>query len=654
MYLGLMAYPVCISVPENTVPPTDGEVYIKHVEFNGKDENDFCFEYRRLEKTLLFEFLSRLEDSPFPENLMAVSFNTRMVQNENNNFCSSVLKGSIFCEGQNYRFLGHSDSQLREKMCYLMRASEGEIHDLLARFGDFAKITDVGRRASRIGLLFVPFDHFLEVEEKDYVIERDVKGRFFGTAPRAFSNACGFMSPGLSTKARCQLGVNYPEPSVLQVSYQGFQGVLVLKEVFTSVPQVQFRKSMQKFSTPKKMREAIPFIGIVDHSTPYIKGYLDSRLIMFLATRGVSTDYLKTLQLGYLNLLKNMCDKSASGEYFCHLIGRHAPTDRDVLASWRQDEVEKMIEYVYDHGADSDEPQRRRVIRTRILVPKSSVVFGVCDPYNKLKSGECYFKPTQQDDEEFEVVVVAPYPCYHPGDIQVLKLTQENHEYENLKDCLVLPLNQRLQHAFEYSGASKFFVSWDKDLVTEKRNAKPNRYLPTQSNRFEAFKCWLQRKFRVKTKREDREEMIRYFANFTNDLPRRFGDVYMQFAETHGPFSSKCEELSKMHYQAANLMANRDDLSKRLAKFEKSTPTRPTTSVDSPSSERSPLLGAEEEEEENEDVAHRKPHRILTRFLRFWRHKRVPPMPPVWKEFDQRSEKFVEEFYETNMNERRS
>ena len=654
-----MAYPVCIPVPENTAPPTDGEVYIKHVEFFGTEENEVRFEYRKLEKSLLFEYLRR-KDTFSPDSLMAVSF---VVQNENNNFCEGILKKSFYCEGRYYRFLGHSNSQLREKKCFLMNASEHEIHEMLARFCDFVKITDVGKRAKRIGLLFDRFNHIQDLAEKDSKIEPDVKAGTFRIAPRPFTNSCGFMSSvssGFATKVRRQLDVKYPQPSAVQVIYQGFQGTLVLKDDPTNVHQVQFRKSMQKFDIPKvDMPKEIPFIGIVDYSRPHVNGYLDARLIMFLASRGVSPDYLKTLQMGYLDLLKKIPDDPASAEYFLRLTGRDAPNTRrgrmrEVL-TLRRDEIEEMIDHVYVHDAKDDEPPRRSVVRTRILVPKARVVFGVCDPYNKLENGECYFSPTLLDDEagEFaseEKVVVARYPCYHPGDIQVLKLTHKKLWYENLKDCLVLPVKDRSPHAFEYSGgdlcASKFFVSWDQHLVRNVKSVKPCCYSPslkeTISEAWATVRAKAKWKFRGyrERKKKSREELIEYFANFTDDLPSRIDQIYMKLASTHGPFSKECKQLSKMSYQATNLTVDRGVLLKKLKKFVKLDPTRSTSSaIASPSSDRTPLLGGQEEEEsrdgeENENVRFR---------LRSRRTPTVRSADEVRKEFDERAKRFVEE-----------
>lgn len=670
-----MAYPVCITVPENIAPPTDGE--IKHVEFFGKKEKDYRFKHRKLERTLLFEYLRRTNTNGFfPDNLMSVSFSAPIVQNESKEFCVDILKRSIFCKRRHYRFLGHSDSQFKEKKCYLMNASEDEIHDLLARFDDFVKITDVGKRAKRIGLLFVEFDHILDLAEEDYEVEPDVKGRFFVTKPRAFTNNCGFMSSGFTTEVRRQLGLSHPQPSAVQVNYQGFQGTLVLKDVPTKVPQVQLRKSMQKFSIPnEEMRQQIPFIGILDYSKPHINGYLDTRLILHLASRGVSTDYLQTLHKGYLDLLREIPDDLASAQYFLRLTGRDVgnirsgidrPT-REVLTTIKRKEIEEMIDRGYVLDAEDDESPRSLVVRPKILVPKARVVFGVCDPYNKLEKEQCYFKPTLLDDEDGEFtseerVVVARYPCYHPGDIQVLKLTHGNPGYESLKDCLVLPVQG---HAFESCGgdlgASKFFVSWDQQLAPN-GTVKPCSYSPTMKEKIS--EAWAKLRAKVKwlikgnreRKKRCRTELIEYFANFTDDLPHRIEKTYIKLAATHGPSSTQCKQLSKMSYQAANQTVERDVLSQNLAKFEKNGKKDPKTasSIEPSTSEESPLLRRGEEGEEepgdgNEDADDTRLEMTnpdgtaAVRFLRSSRLKMSQRLNEVLKEIDKRTKRFVGE-----------
>ncbi|EDO37749.1 predicted protein, partial [Nematostella vectensis] len=108
--------------------------------------------------------------------------------------------------------------------------------------------------------------------------------------------------------------------------------------------------------------------------------------------------------------------------------------------------------------------------RLRVLVPKSRMVFGVCDPYEVLRQGECYFRPSifDEDEGDFQAankVAVIRNPCYHPGDVRVLKLVRNKPELNHLRDCIVFPVRGRRPHALECSGADmdgdKFFVTWD-------------------------------------------------------------------------------------------------------------------------------------------------------------------------------------------------
>ena len=105
---------VCISIPEGTVPPNKD--FIKHVEFNGEDERDYSFAYKKLENTLFFKYLEGKESVSLYEHLMAVTFNTSMQEEANMKLCKDILKKGIFCDGNIFNFLGHSNSQLREKL----------------------------------------------------------------------------------------------------------------------------------------------------------------------------------------------------------------------------------------------------------------------------------------------------------------------------------------------------------------------------------------------------------------------------------------------------------------------------------------------------------------------------------------------------------
>lgn len=178
--------------------------------------------------------------------------------------------------------------------------------------------------------------------------------------------------------------------------------------------------------------------------------------------------------------------------------------------------------------------------------------------------------------------VVMRYPCYHPGDVRVLRMTKEKQGYENLRDCLVLPVKGPRPHAFECSGGdlsgNKLFVSWDDKLIPNKI-ASPCAYpLNSTPGGLKAavflpccvlFKSKLSPGWRA---REGRQEIREYFASFKDDLTVKIDTTYMKYAAAFGPSSKECRELSKMFYQATDLTQDRVALVKKWLKLEKAEP----------------------------------------------------------------------------------
>ena len=571
-----MAYHFCIDLSnaENAPTVTEGETCIYHVQFHGTGQNDYKVYREKLENTLLTKYLRKIEGTDFNQKLIKLTFDIKPA-NETNSFCKSVLERGIFCRQSSFFFLGHSDEQLRTKSCYMMRATQEEIHELLAKFGDFLEEKNVGRRASNIAMLFSPLNKVVPLAKKEYEVQPDITGGI--TRTYTFTDGCGFMSPEFSSKVQRIFELD-KQPSAVHVRYRGIEGMLVLKEDLTDV-KVQFHTSMQKFVTPgENMPEDLSFADAVDYSRPYVNGYLDTRMVMLLADRGVSSQNLHDLQKGYHELLEGMCKETA--EYFLRFKGEF-----------------RLLQDIQERGIDSTITERLKGLRkqeldemkkaayTRILVPESREVFAVCDPYNKLKYGECYFNPTMPEDDAKvfgagQKFVVTRSPCYHPGDLRVLKMTKDKKVYEKLRDCLVLPIEGRHPHALECFGGdmagNKFFVSWDKNLIpTEKET--PCDYSPTVaaqlreastksvSKALEKF-----RKGHTNKELKSREEMLEYFATFSDNIPRMIEGEYMKCATALCPSSSECRQLSKLLYKAASLT---EDSGKLRKEFEQMKPS---------------------------------------------------------------------------------
>jgi len=94
--------------------------------------------------------------------------------------------------------------------------------------------------------------------------------------------------------------------------------------------------------------------------------------------------------------------------------------------------------------------------KCRILVPKSRLIFGICDAWGVLKEGECAVCVTMDGDGVPRVikgieVLVTRNPCLHPGDLQKFHAV-EKPELAHLVDCIVFPIRGRRPAADLMSG----------------------------------------------------------------------------------------------------------------------------------------------------------------------------------------------------------
>ena len=641
-----MAYHFCIDLSSVEDPSSvvEGETLIIHVKFHGTGRNDYKVYRERLESTLLTEYLKKFEGPDFNQKLMKLTFDIKPVD-EANSFCKSVLERGIFCRQRSYFFLGHSDEQLQTKSCYLMRATKDEIHELLAKFGDFHQEKNLEKRARNIEMLFSPLNRVVPLATSEFKVQPDITGGV--TASYTFTDGCGFMSREFSSEVQRIFELDY-QPSAVQVCYRGIEGMLVLKEDLPEV-KVLFHNSMQKFDTlEESMPKGFSFAGVVDYSRPFVNGYLDTRMVMLLADRGVSAQTLHDLQTGYHGLVEDMSRKTTEAEYFLRLKGEFGLL-RDIQDKGIDSNLKKRLKGLRKQELD----KMKKATYTRILVPESREVFAVCDPYNKLKYGECYFNPTMPEDEAKvfhagQEFVVTRNPCYHPGDVLVLKMTKEKQGYEKLRDCLVLPVEGPRPHAFECFGGDlagkKFFVSWDKNLIPSVKE-NPCDYSRTvaaklrQASVKSVSKAW--EKFRRGHNNKElksREEMVEYFATFSDEIPRMIEGEYMKCVSALGPSSKQCRQLSKLLYQAVSLS---EDSAKLRKELEQMTP-----SIESALFSGSPNDRDVEDANEYSDVENptrpnqESSRRLSTRSAKAKEQRRA--RNEIWKDIDKIAKDFVE------------
>lgn len=171
-----------------------------------------------------------------------------------------LLTAGVTINGVTYNFYGHSNSQLKSRSCFLYAAPRSEIANIVNDLGDFSKIKSVAKKAKRIGLLFSSTKMGFDLPPERCEDIPDIQNNDYN-----FTDGCGLVSPGLVRQAARAAQIVFRNqkylPSVIQIRYRGYKGVLTLEPNLKGTILVQFRDSMRKFKDVKDLK-----LAVVDYS----------------------------------------------------------------------------------------------------------------------------------------------------------------------------------------------------------------------------------------------------------------------------------------------------------------------------------------------------------------------------------------------------
>ena len=202
---------------------------------------------------------------------------------------------------------------------------------------------------------------------------------------------------------------------------------------------------------------------------------------MLLHTLGISQETLLAKQAQYLTFLQDVDkgDPRAAFQFLSYidrtgvaekLLLDGTDSVRATLKSLVKQEYARMI-------------NKRNEQRCRIVIPKSRLLFGVCDPTAKdgstgrLKEGECFIRITQDGDGRAHTIIdtevlVTRNPCLHPGDLQKFKAV-DLPDFSHLVDCIVFTTQGKRPSADLMSGG---------DLDGDKCKFSTHRLQPSSSS----------------------------------------------------------------------------------------------------------------------------------------------------------------------------
>ncbi|ETI27931.1 hypothetical protein G647_00380 [Cladophialophora carrionii CBS 160.54] len=461
-------------------------------------------------------------------------------------YLTRFLTAGIIINDIRYSFFGHSNSQLKSRSCYLLAGTKEEVGKKVEALGDFKKIKTVAKKAKRIGLLFSTTDVVQDVPASRCQDIDDVERDGF-----IFTDGCGLISKDfirlLASKKPIIFRDRRYHPSVLQIRYRGYKGVVTLEPRIEKGLWLKLRKSMKKFSGTTDMSFAV-----VEYSKPYTYGYLNDEIVLLLHSLGVEAAVFIEKLRQYHDVLEQSRTDPRCAFRLLSSLGQASQAEKLLIEGMEQAEsgIRKLLAQEYDKMVNKREEQK-----TRILIPRSRLLFGVCDPYGVLKPDECFVRVTlEQSGAPMTItganVLISRNPCLHPGDLRKLKAV-ENPKLNHLVDCVVFSTQGKRPTADLMSGGDldgdTFFVCWDPDLIPETLSEAAEYPGTKEAIRFSPI---------------TRDDLITYFAGYNNMSLGRVKKLYLGWARVSGPHSTQCQELNRLFSQCVD--GNRIKIPDRL------------------------------------------------------------------------------------------
>jgi hypothetical protein len=179
---------------------------------------------------------------------------------ESADYIVKLLRSGVTLNEVHYNFYGHSNSQLKSRTCFLYAAPKPDISQKVESLGDFTKMKTVAKKSKRIGLLFSVAQVAMTVDPGRCQDISDIE-----TNDYIFTDGCGLISPHLARELSRKVGITFRNirytPSVFQIRYRGYKGVVMVDPTMKGEVLVKFRKSMKKFSGGSNCS-----FSVVDHS----------------------------------------------------------------------------------------------------------------------------------------------------------------------------------------------------------------------------------------------------------------------------------------------------------------------------------------------------------------------------------------------------
>jgi hypothetical protein len=159
--------------------------------------------------------------------------------------------------------------------------------------------------------------------------------------------------------------------------------------------------------------------SVVEHSMPYKFGRLNNDIIVLLSALGVSNEALLKKQQEYFDWIVAASTEPTAALDLLSCMDRYDLVKRLLLDGFDTREVQDGIRAVQSKEINSFLHEVTAKPKSRMIIKKSRLLFGVCDPYQILRDGEVFVRIMEGRKSIRTLssgdVMVVRNPCLHPG-----------------------------------------------------------------------------------------------------------------------------------------------------------------------------------------------------------------------------------------------
>ena len=186
---------------------------------------------------------------------------------------------------------------------------------------------------------------------------------------------------------------------------------------------------------------------------PYAFGFLNDQIVLLLHCLSIPETMFLRKQREYFEFLSAASTDPRAAFRFLMYVDAIDLAECVLLEGFEpfQRQISSLISQEFSKMTNA-----RGVQKCRIMIPRSRLLFGVCDPTGILREGECAVKVTLDEDGQPRPlngmeILVTRNPCLHPGDLQKFKVVAKP-ELAHLVDCIVFSVKGRRPSADMMSG----------------------------------------------------------------------------------------------------------------------------------------------------------------------------------------------------------